>query len=197
MMRAIAMDFPDDVKAREISDQYLLGRDFLVAPVTSFKARTRDVWLPGTVRWADFYTGQRLTGGQSINAAAPFERMPLFVREGAIIPMGPVRQNVNDKPGAPITLHVYTGADGQFALYEDDGESEAFRKGAYSRIGIRYDERTGTLTLGQREGKGWAGMPGTQMFNIRWETPGRALDLTGAGDSSISYSGKAVSVKRP
>ena len=196
MMRAMAMDFPADLKAREVTDQYLLGRDFLVAPVIVHKARERQVWLPGDVRWADFHSGERYAGGQSINAAAPFERMPLFVREGAIIPMGPVRQHVADKPGAPVTLHVYTGADGQFSLYDDDGSSEAFRKGAYSRIDIRYDDRSGTLTLAPREGRGWAGMPAAQQVNIRWETPGRALDLNGAADQTVTYTGRAIRVKR-
>jgi alpha-D-xyloside xylohydrolase len=196
MMRAIAMDFPDDRRGRAVTDQYLFGHDILVAPVVTHQARTRDVWLPGTVRWADFTTGQRFAGGQSFSANAPFERMPMFVREGAIIPMGPVRQHVADKPGAPITLHVYTGANGQFALYEDDGESEAFRNGAYSRVAISYDDKTGTLSIGARDGKGFKGMPASQTFHIRWETPGRALELGGAGDQTVSYKGEAVTVKR-
>lgn len=196
MMRAMAMDFPDDLRARDIHDQYLFGHDFLVAPVHAYKARERRVWLPGKGRWADFATGARHAGGQEIMAAAPFERMPLFVREGAIIPMGPVRQFTADKPGAPITLHVYTGANGAFALYDDDGVSEAFRTGAYSRIPIRYEESTGMLTLDAREGKGYAGMWPTQEFRIRWETPGRAPDPDGAGDAVVQYTGAAVSVTR-
>ena len=118
------------------------------------------------------------------------------IGEGAIIPMGPVRQFTADKPGAPITLHVYTGANGAFALYDDDGVSEAFRTGAYSRIPIRYEESTGMLTLDAREGKGYAGMWPTQEFRIRWETPGRAPDPDGAGDAVVQYTGAAVSVTR-
>lgn len=196
MMRALAMDFPEDRRARAVVDQYLFGRDMLVAPVVEHKARARDVWLPGAGRWVDFLTGRRFDGGQSVRADAPFERMPMFVKEGAIIPLGPVRQHVKDKPGAPITLHVYTGADGSFALYDDDGESEAFRKGAYQRVPLRYDERTGTLLIGSREGQGYAGMPREQLFHIRWETPGRPLELDGKADATVRYTGKAVAVRR-
>src|SRR3712207_9447076 len=102
--------------------------------------------------------------------------------------MGPSIQHTAEKPDGPVTLHVYTGADGRFSLYEDDGTSEQYRRGAYSRIPIRWDERSGTLTIGAREGR-WPGMAATRTFNIRWNRPGngRPLDLDGAPDASVTY----------
>jgi alpha-D-xyloside xylohydrolase len=197
IMRGLVMDFPDDAAARRIDDQFLFGRAFLVAPVVEHKARSRSVYLPGQdVRWYDFYSGRVHEGGRSIVADAPFERMPLFVRAGAVVPMGPVRQHVGDKPDAPVTLWVYTGADGAFALYEDDGVSEGYRRGAYARIPVAYDDAAGTLTIGARTGQGFAGMQGSRTMRVRWITPGRALDLD-AADTTVRYNGQAIVVRRP
>ena len=96
------------------------------------------------------------------------ERIPLFVRAGSILPMGPPLQYAAEKPEDPITLNVYAGADGSFSLYDDDGTSLGYQKGAYSRIPIRWDERNSTLLIGAREGSGYAGMPGTRTIRIRW-----------------------------
>jgi alpha-D-xyloside xylohydrolase len=195
IMRGLAMDFPADRTARAADDQYLFGRAFLVAPVTEDKARSRQVYLPGNgVRWYDFHTGAAHSGGRTITADAPYERMPLFVRAGSIVPIGPVQQYVDEKRDAPITLTVYTGADGSFSLYEDDGTSEQYRTGAFSRIPVRYDDRTGAVTIGAREGKGWQGMPMSRMFRVKWVRPGTATDLDGA-DAEVRYSGTAVTVQ--
>ena len=198
IMRGLVMDYPNDKQARDVADEYLFGDSFLVAPVTEYKARSRGVYLPGgSTGWYNFYTGERVTGGRSVTADAPFERMPLFVRAGSIVPMGPVQQYVDQKPDAPITLNIYTGADGSFALYEDDGTSEGYRTGEYSRIPIRYDDASGTVTLGAREGKGYENMPATRTIRVRWITPGRALDLDGKADATATYSGSAMTVRRP
>jgi alpha-D-xyloside xylohydrolase len=197
MMRGLAMDFPADRAVRDIADQYLFGPAFLVAPVTRFKARSRQVYLPAGTRWYDFYTGRAQPGGRTVAAAAPFERMPLFVRAGSIVPMGPaIQSTAEDVGGKPLTLHVYTGADGRFSLYEDDGTSRQYLNGAFSRIPIRYDERSGTLTIGAREGS-FPGMAQDRVFHIRWTTPGaaRALELDAKPDAVVAYSGAQQIVK--
>jgi alpha-D-xyloside xylohydrolase len=194
-MRGLVMDFPGDPAVRRIDDEYLLGRAFLVAPVTEFRARRRPVYLPAGATWYDFYGGRRSDGGQRIAADAPYERMPLFVRAGSIVPVGPAIQHSGQAPGAPVTLYVYTGADGRFSLYEDDGVSMGYERGAYSRIPVSWNERSRTLTIGARTGT-WPGMPARRTFNVRWIYPGRPLDLDAAPDSSLRYSGRAVTVRR-
>ena len=114
IMRGLAMDFADDAAARDVRDEYLFGKAFLVAPVYQYKARTRPVYLPAGADWYDFHTGAKPAGGQTIDAAAPLARMPLYVRAGSIVPVGPEIQYTAEKPGAPITLLVFTGADGSF-----------------------------------------------------------------------------------
>lgn len=197
IMRGLAMDWPNDVRARDIADEYLFGDAFLVAPVTEYKARTRQVYLPGTGMWYDFSTGNAYRGGQSVTATAPFERMPLFVRAGAIVPMGPVMQYTDQHPDAPLTIAVYTGADGRFSLYEDDGTSEQYRRDAFARIPMRYDDATGTLTLGAREGKGYDKMPATRTIRVRWVSAGHPVTDDGAGDAEVTYTGAEVSLRRP
>ena len=197
IMRGLVMDFPADKAVRNIADQYLFGRAFLVAPVTEFKARSRKVYLPAGASWYEFETGRSHSGGRTVTAAAPYERMPLFVRAGSIVPVGPaIQHTAEDVSGKPVTLLVYTGADGSFSLYEDDGVSMQYEKGAFSRIPIRYDERTGTLTIGAREGS-FPGMAARRTFHIRWTSPKRArpLDLDGRPDAVLAYSGAQVSVK--
>ena len=199
IMRGLAMDFAGDRRVWNIDDQYMFGPAFLVAPVTEFKARSRKVYLPQGSLWYDFYTGESRQGGQEIDAGAPYERMPLFVRAGSIVPTGPLVQSTAEiKPDAPITLLVYTGADGSFSLYEDDGVSRQHLTGAYSRIPVSYDESTGTLTVGKREGK-FPGMAAKRTINVRWMSAGapRALDLDAAPDATIAYDGRSKSMRRP
>ena len=114
MMRPLVMDFPADAKAREVVDQYLFGPAFLVTPVTAFKVREQQVYLPAGSDWYDFWTGNHFTGGQTITAPAPFDTMPIHVRAGSIIPFGPDLQYTMEKPTDPTTLYVYTGTDGTF-----------------------------------------------------------------------------------
>jgi alpha-D-xyloside xylohydrolase len=196
IMRGLVMDFPDDRPAREIDDQYLFGPGFLVAPVSSYRARSRSIYLPAGATWYDFYDGRSFRGGASINASAPYERMPLFVRAGSIIPIGPPIQTTAEDPGGPLTLFVYTGTDGSFSLYEDDGVSLGYRDRAWSRIPIRWHEKTGTLTIGKREG-GYPGMIAMREIRIRWMRPDqpRPLDLDAPGDATIRYAGRATTVR--
>jgi alpha-D-xyloside xylohydrolase len=193
MMRGLAMDFPDDVTARNVNDQYLFGPAFLVSPVYEFEARSRKVYLPAGTRWYDFYSGAAHEGGRKIDADAPLARMPLFVKAGSIVPVGPAVQHTAEKLDAPITLYVYRGANGSFDLYEDDGLSYAYEKGEFSRIPIRYDDASGTVSIGTRSGD-FPGMVTTRTFNVRWIAPGEAnaADLDTASDASLTYSGQPV-----
>jgi alpha-D-xyloside xylohydrolase len=195
IMRGLVMDFPDDLRARNIDDEYLYGPAFLVAPVTRFKARSREVYLPAGASWYDFETGQRHAGGQTIKAQAPLSRMPLFVKAGSIVPTTEVQQFIGEKPDAPITLLVYTGEDGQFELYEDDGLSTAYQRGAYSRIPVSYDDATGRLTIGPRSGR-YDGMVDRRTFKVRFVGPGVKSADFDAADATIEYAGAPVVVSR-
>ncbi|WP_149195269.1 TIM-barrel domain-containing protein [Luteimonas suaedae] len=197
ILRGLFMDFPQDANARDVADQYLFGSAFLVNPVHEFKATSRKVYLPAGTSWIDFHSGRRYEGGQTIDADAPLARMPLFVRAGSIVPTGPVRQHVDDQPDAPVTLVVYTGADGTFSLYEDDGRSYDYEQGEFSRIPLAWNEAKGELTLGAREGD-WSGMPGQRTFRVRWIDGPRedAGQLEAASDVEIEYTGEALVVPR-
>jgi alpha-D-xyloside xylohydrolase len=132
-----------------------------------------------------------------MHAAAPYERMPLFIRAGSIVPTGPAIQYAAEDKGGPLTLNVYTGADGSFSVYEDDGVSPQYRNGKYSRIPLKWNERAKTLTIGAREGNGYAGMPPTRVISIRWMKPGvaRALDLDAKPDETVTYDGRPLTVR--
>ncbi|MGH8024716.1 MAG: TIM-barrel domain-containing protein, partial [Limisphaerales bacterium] len=133
-MRALVMDFPKDPQALAIGDEYMFGPSFLVCPVTTLKATSRVVYLPSGTSWVDFWTGETLAGGRTVTADAPLNIMPLFVRAGSIVPLGPVMQYATEKPEDPIELRVYRGADGQFTLYEDENNNYDYEKGAYATI---------------------------------------------------------------
>jgi len=196
IMRGLVMDFPHDARVRDIKDQYLFGPALLVNPVYAYRARSRAVYLPAGMRWYDFHTGEVHEGGRRVQANAPLARMPLFVKAGSILPMGPVLQHTNERPDAPLTLHIYTGADGRFDLYEDDGRTYGYERGEFARIPISYDDASGTLTLGARQGS-FPGMIKERQINVRWITPGvSTTEFDAKPDATIRYSGDVVSIKR-
>ncbi|HEY1113054.1 MAG TPA: TIM-barrel domain-containing protein, partial [Chitinophagaceae bacterium] len=152
LMRGLPMDFGNDTAVRRIGDQFLLGPSLMVSPVYNYGQRTREVYLPKGQGWYDLYTGKRFEGGQKVKADAPYERMPLFVKEGSIIPFGPDLQYTDEKPSDTLTLRVYTGRNASFSLYEDGGTTYDYEKGAYSVIPFTYNESTKSLTIGERKG---------------------------------------------
>ncbi|WP_140984804.1 TIM-barrel domain-containing protein [Asticcacaulis tiandongensis] len=195
LMRGLVFDFDHDPKVRNLNDQYMFGKAFLVAPVYKFDSTSRQVYLPAGADWYDFYTGQKHTGGQELNVAAPLDQMPLFVKAGSIVPMGPVTQYVDEKPDAPLTINVYTGADGAFSLYEDDGVTNAYQKaGAHSRINFSYDDKSGVLTIAAREGN-FEGMVANRQFKVRFIRAGGKTTDFEASDTQVAYTGKALTVK--
>ncbi|MEO7495095.1 MAG: TIM-barrel domain-containing protein [Massilia sp.] len=195
IMRGLVMDFPMDERVLDIKDQYLFGHDLMVAPVHVYGGRERGVYMPQGADWYDFYTGQLYKGGTSTVIKAPVTRIPLLVKAGAILPMGLVTQYVDEHPDAPITLNVYTGANGAFSLYEDDGVTNAYARGESSRIPLSYDDKSGTVTIGARTGK-YKGMVEKRQFKVVFIKPGVSSSehLDDAG-KLIDYSGKAVTVK--
>jgi alpha-D-xyloside xylohydrolase len=196
IMRGLVMDFASDKRARNVRDEYMFGGALLVAPITDYKVRTRKVYLPADASWYDFYTGRSIRGGQTVSAVAPYERIPLFVRAGSIVPTGPAIQFTGDSSAEPLTLNIYTGTDANFSVYEDDGVSRQYLNGKFARIPLRWNEATKTLTIGPRDGS-YPGMAGTRMINVRWMRPGapRALEFDAKPDATVTYNGAAVTVR--
>lgn len=196
IMRGLVMDFPKDEQVKDIKDQYLFGRDLMVAPVYVYGARERSVYMPAGTAWYDFQTGQRYQGGSRVTLKAPASRIPLLVRAGAIVPLGPVMQYVDEQRDAPITFNVYTGANGKFSLYEDDGVTTAYTRGEASRIPVSYDDRSGTLTIGARTGQ-FKGMPATRQFKVRFIKAGMSSAANfELSDKVVAYEGKAITVRK-
>jgi alpha-D-xyloside xylohydrolase len=203
MLRPLVMDFRNDAKARDIPDQFLFGPALLANPVTQAGATTRRVYLPALstdegpagTRWIDFWTGESHAGGQSIETAAPIETMPLFARAGSILPYGPTVQYAAEKPADPLELRVYRGADGDFTLYEDEGDNYNYEKGAYTTIPLHWDEKTRTLTIGERHGE-FPGMLRERTFHVVWVAPGHGSGLapTEKADVKVRYSGQTTAV---
>lgn len=197
IMRGLVMDFPQDSVAINLNDEYLFGPSLLINPVCNYKERSRAVYLPKGTGWYDFYNGTYYEGGRQINADAPYERMPVFVREGAIIPFGPDLQFVAEKPAGVITLYVYAGSNGTFTLYEDEGTNYNYEKGAFSTIPFWYNEANRTLTIGEKKGT-FAGMLSRRKFNIVWVDKNNQTGIdTGAEVSHVvNYAGHQVTIKR-
>jgi alpha-D-xyloside xylohydrolase len=171
MLRMLAFDFRHDERVYDVNDQFMFGPALMVCPVTEPGATTRDVYLPAGSDWYEFYTGRRYAGGQTISAAAPIHVMPVFVRAGSIVPLGPDVQHAAEALGAPIELRVYRGRDGSFELYEDENDNYNYERGAYSVTPIRWDESRQTLTVGPRVGE-YAGMPAERVFQVAFVRPG-------------------------
>jgi alpha-D-xyloside xylohydrolase len=165
MMRGLAMDFSGDSAVADIADEYMLGPSLLIAPVTGYHDRSRDVYLPAGQGWYDLYTGRLEAGGRQVHADAPYERMPVFVKEGSILPLGPTLQYTGEKPADTIFLYVYRGKNASFTLYEDEGTNYNYEKGAYAEIPLSYDESTGILTVGERKGS-FPGMLKERTFHV-------------------------------
>lgn len=198
IMRGLAMDFGGDPKVLNIGDQFMFGPALLINPVTDYKARTRKVYLPAGAGWYEFKTGKYISGGQTVDAQAPYEEMPIYVKAGSILPFGPAMQYAAEKAADPIRLVVYTGADGQFKLYEDENINYNYEKGAFSTIEFAYDAKTRLLKIGERQGR-FPGMLQSRTFEVVRVSPDRpvALDLDSAPVQTIRYDGKPVAIRQP
>ncbi|MGH9533721.1 MAG: glycoside hydrolase family 31 protein [Terriglobales bacterium] len=195
IMRPLAMAFRQDRIADTTGNQFLFGPWLMVAPVTRPDVSVWPVYLPKTT-WYNFWTGRALSGGRYIEAPAPLGTEPLFVRAGAILPLGPDLQYAMQKPWNPIELRVYRGANGHFTLYDDDGLTYDYAHGAYATIPITWDDASQTLTIGRRHG-GYPGMAQRQTFDVVFVSPGHGVGLRPAAvvDRLVSYDGAAVQVR--
>ncbi len=196
IMRGLTMDFSLDTEVFDIADQYMFGPSLMVNPVTEYKARSRNVYLPSAYGWYDVRTGRHYAGGTVIEADAPYEWMPLFAREGSLIPTGPDIQYTGEKEADPLTLWVYGGADGAFELYEDEGDNYNYEDGAYTLIPLTWNEAERTLTIGKREGE-YRGMLHERTINVIMVSENRAvkLDFGRPPDKSVKYSGEEIKVR--
>jgi alpha-D-xyloside xylohydrolase len=196
IMRGLVMDFEKDTAVLHIGDQYLFGPSLLINPVYNYKQRNRELYLPACAGWYDLYSGRYYTGGRKIIAEAPYERMPVFVKAGSIVPFGPALQYTSEKPADTIMLNVYAGADASFDLYEDEGTNYNYEKGAFSTISIKYNEAAKTVTIGDRKGS-FNGMLQKRIFHINFITPKEAkrLDFDVRSRKEVLYDGKKVMIK--
>ena len=194
MLRGLVMDFGSDSKVLNIGDQWMFGPAFMACPIGTYKSRSRDVYFPKQCSWYDLYTGKKYVGGQTVCVPAPYEKMPVFVREGAIVPFGPELQWSDEKKPELINLYVYTGANGEFELYEDEGTNYNYEKGKSAKILFQWDDASKTLTIGARRGS-FNGMLKNRRFNVVLVKDGTPLNLENPEGKLVDYSGKALTVK--
>jgi alpha-D-xyloside xylohydrolase len=193
-MRPLVMDFREDIRAQNIGDQFLFGPAILVNPVTEPGATTRHLYLPKAL-WYDFWTGASPQGGGAFNVVVSIDRMPLYVRAGSIVPLGPELQYATEKPADPIELRIYRGANGSFTLYEDENDNYDYEKGVHASIPFSWDDVAKQLTIGDRVGS-FPGMLQARTFNIVFvgENHGVGSEVTQTADKTVQYTGKKISV---
>lgn len=211
IMRGLVMDFPTDTTALNVTNQYMFGPSILVTPVTEPLYTTRDgnlgksdfsrtkstaVYLPESQGWFDFWTGEKFSGGKMVSKETPIDILPLYVKAGSIIPLGPTMQYATEKKADPIELRVYTGADADFVLYEDENDNYNYEKGVYSLIPIHWYEKAKTLTIGKQKGE-FPGMLQKRTFRIVFvrDNFGVSELETTQPSSNVIYSGDKISIK--
>jgi alpha-D-xyloside xylohydrolase len=195
IQRPLVMDFREDRATWEIGDEFLFGPAILVSPVTTEHATGRPVYLPAGTDWYDFWTGKRTAGGAEVNRDAPIERIPLEVRAGSILPLGPAVEYAG-QASDPIELRIYPGADGDFNLYQDEGDSYRYEQGAHAIIPIHWDDASRTVTIGARQGS-YQGMAAAHAFNVVIVGNGHGAGggVTAKPDKTIQYAGAKIAAK--
>ncbi|HNT93558.1 MAG: glycoside hydrolase family 31 protein [Bacteroidales bacterium] len=207
MMRALVMDFPDDTKALDINDQYMFGKSLLVCPVTTSMyskdieedfsvVGTRELYLPAGTDWYDFWTGERLTGGQKVKKDTPLDIIPIYVRTGSIIPFGPEVQYATEKKWDNLEIRIYEGANGSFTLYEDENDNYNYEKGVCSTIAFSWNNAKKTLTISDRKGS-FPGMLTERKFNVMLvaKDKGSGAEKAEKFDKEIIYAGQKITIK--
>jgi alpha-D-xyloside xylohydrolase len=189
------MDFRSDPVTFNDATQFMFGPALLVNPVLEAGATSRRVYLPRVspakdTTWYDFWTGEKLTGGRHIEAAAPLERLPLYVRAGSILPLGPEEEYADEKPNGPIELRIYPGANGTFTLYNDEGDNYNYERGAHATTTITWSDADRTVTFSARQGS-YPNMPPQTTFHIILVRPshGTGEAPAAAADQTVTYTG--------
>jgi alpha-D-xyloside xylohydrolase len=190
LMRPLVMDFNEDPTAVSTAYQYMFGKAFLIAPVTAPNVTNWDVYLPRQNAWFDFWTGRRFEGGRTISTPAPLDKIPVFVKEGSIVPMGNIIQNTSAKQ-EELEIRIYTGKDAVFTLYNDEGDNYNYEKEKHTEIPMAWSEKNQTLTLGKQIGS-YKNQTAVYTMNIVWIS-GKQNDTI---SETIKYVGKKVVVKR-
>ena len=195
MMRALVMDWGSDSEVLDIKDQWMFGPALMACPVGHYKARNRSVYFPRQRGWYDLYSGEHVDGGQRLIVDAPYERIPVYVPEGSILPFGPAMQWSDEKPAEDIDLYVYGGHDASFLLYEDEGTNYNYEKGKSATILISYDDASKTLTIASRQGS-FDGMLTKRNFHIVLidKANPRPLSLDSHQGVKVVYDGKETKV---
>jgi alpha-D-xyloside xylohydrolase len=195
LMRPLVMDFPQDRNVYDIGSQYMFGPAFMVAPI-SRPLDQRVVYLPKGTRWTNFWTGESVAGGQRVDVKVPLDQIPLFIRGGSILPLGPVMQYATQEPEDPIELRIYPGEDGAFTLYEDQNDGYGYEKGLCATIQFNWNDRSRTLTIRKRQGD-FPGMIKNRKFLVVLVKPhhGVGLGQTSRPDQIISYTGSQLTVE--
>jgi len=194
LQRGLPMDWPADPRVRDIGDQFMFGPALLVAPVTEPGAKQREVYLPQAPAWYDFWTGARLESN-TIEAAAPLDRIPVYVRAGSILPLGPIVQNTAAQPDT-LEIRVYPGADATFEWYSDAGDTYDYEKGQRRTVPLRWEDATRALVIGDAVGK-YPGMPERvhiRLFVVR-EGHGVGIEVAADPDGEVLYQGKSTHIK--
>ena len=197
MMRGLVMDFNGDDNVYDIKDQWMFGPALMACPVGEYQKYSRNVYLPKQKGWYDFYTGKHYAGGQTIVADAPFDKIPVFVPEGSILPVGPEMEWSDQKKAELIDLYVYAGKDGSYTLYEDEGTNYNYEKGKYAMIDFKYNDAQKTITIAARKGS-FDGMLQKRRFNIVLVSDNNQQGISLAKvpkGKMVKYAGKAVTVK--
>jgi len=207
MMRALMMDFANDKQSLDINDEYMFGKSLLVCPVTKpmysketkedfSNLKSRELYLPGGTEWYDFWTGSKFTGGQTINKEAPIDIMPLYVKAGSILPVGPEVQFTTEKKWDNLEIRVYEGANGEYTLYEDENDNYNYEKGIYSTIKFTWNDAKKILTINDRKGS-FPGMLAERKFNIIQvaKNKGTGTDAVEKFDKAITFKGKKMVVQ--
>ncbi len=194
-MQALPIAYGNDINCRKITDEFMFGKSFLVAPVVKDNAISRSVYLPADNKWIDFWTGITTNGGTTIDRSTPSDIIPLYVPAGTILPWGPDVQYSTEKQWDSLEVRIYPGNDGSFTLYEDENDSYNYEKGQFTEIPFIWNEASRTLTIGKRNGY-FTGMLNERVFNIVLVT-----DKNGYGDShakifdaTVKYNGNLTSV---
>jgi alpha-D-xyloside xylohydrolase len=204
MMRALVMDFPKDKQALNINDEYMFGKSILVCPVTNSmysknteedfsSIKTKELYLPKGADWYDFWTGEKYSGGQKLNKESPLDIIPLYIKAGSILPVGPKVQYATEKKWDNIEIRVYEGANGEFTLYEDENDNYNYEKGAYSTITFTWNDAKKVLTINDSKGT-FPGMLTERKFNIirASKNKNNGMDVIEKFDKEITYTGKKI-----